>query len=148
MFCMVTTLDNFIDLEIITIWKMPSSINDHESWYHHMILWSRGTTCRWKFSKQNVFQNKYVYLDFAPRHSLVDTPFQIKWFVFSQTTAYLLTAITAFSVVLFQSGHIKIKFDAKFIIAILKKSYPFAILALLMSLYNRIDSVFIFNISY
>ncbi len=69
------------------------------------------------------------------------TPFQIKWFVFAQTAAYVLTAIITFVLVLVHSGRIKPKFDFGFIIAILKKSYPFAILALLMGAYTRIDSI-------
>lgn len=75
--------------------------------------------------------------------NVTQVEFKIKWFVFAQTSAYLLTAIIAFLIVLFYSGRIKIRFDVGFVIAILKKSYPFAILALLMGSYNRIDSVFL-----
>ncbi len=70
-----------------------------------------------------------------------DKPFQIKWFVFAQTAAYGFTAFVAFILVLAKSGRIKVNYDRKFIIAILKKSYPFAILTLLMAFYNRIDSI-------
>lgn len=71
--------------------------------------------------------------------NITNTEFKIKWFVFAQTAAYSLTALTAFLIVLFHSGKIKIKFDRQFSLAILKKSYPFAILTLLMATYNRID---------
>ena len=67
--------------------------------------------------------------------------FTIEWFVYAQTAGYLLTAIITFFVVLSKSGKIKIRFDYKFFIVFLRKSYPYALLILLMSFYNRIDSV-------
>ncbi|MBN1986175.1 MAG: oligosaccharide flippase family protein [Prolixibacteraceae bacterium] len=67
--------------------------------------------------------------------------FTIEWFVYAQTAAYLLTAVITFIIVLAQSGRIKIRFDSKFFIVFLRKSYPYALLILLMSFYNRIDSV-------
>lgn len=75
--------------------------------------------------------------------NITDTTFKIKWFVFAQTAAYLLTASITFFIVLWHSGTIKIKFDFPFLLSILKKSYPFAILGFLMGFYNRIDSVFL-----
>jgi len=73
--------------------------------------------------------------------NVTETPFQIKWFVFAQTAAYSITAFIAFILVLLRSGKIKIRFDLQFSLAILKKSYPFAILALLMASYNRFDAI-------
>jgi len=73
--------------------------------------------------------------------NVTNTQFQIKWFVFAQTAAYSITAFTAFVLVLFRSGKIKIRFDKRFSIAILKQSYPFAILTLLMASYNRFDAI-------
>ena len=73
--------------------------------------------------------------------NVTDTAFQIKWFVFAQTVAYSITAFIAFLLVLFKSGKIKIKFDVQFSFAILKKSYPYAILVLLMASYNRFDAI-------
>ena len=73
--------------------------------------------------------------------NVTDTPFQIKWFVFAQTVAYSITALVAFILVLLKSGKIKIKFDMQFSFAILKKSYPFAILTILMASYNRFDAI-------
>lgn len=67
--------------------------------------------------------------------------FTIEWFVYAQTTAYLLTAIITFIVVLAKSGKIKVRFNIKFAIVFLRKTYPYALLILLMSFYNRIDSV-------
>lgn len=72
---------------------------------------------------------------------VTSTPFQIVWFVYAQTLAYGLTAIITFIVVLTKSGMLHFKFDLGFFIVFLKQSYPYALLILLMALYNRIDSV-------
>ncbi len=82
-----------------------------------------------------------LFCSFLLWGNITNTPLKLKWFVFAQTAAYLITALIAFVLVLYHSGRIKLKFDSSFIIAILKKSYPFAILALLMGSYNRIDSI-------
>lgn len=67
--------------------------------------------------------------------------FTIEWFVYAQTAAYLLTSIITFVIVLKKSGKISIRFNPRFFIAFLRKSYPYALLILLMSFYNRIDGV-------
>lgn len=67
--------------------------------------------------------------------------FSIEWFVYAQSAAYLLTAIITFGIVLKKSGRIKVRFNRRFFFVFLRKSYPYALLILLMSLYNRIDSV-------
>jgi len=67
--------------------------------------------------------------------------FSIAWFVYAQTAAYVLTSLITFAIVLGKSGRIKIQFNFKFFLVFLRKSYPYALLILLMSFYNRIDSV-------
>lgn len=67
--------------------------------------------------------------------------FSIEWFVYAQTAAYLLTTLITFVLVLKQSGRIIIRFNVKFFYVFLRKSYPYALLVLLMSFYNRLDSV-------
>ncbi len=67
--------------------------------------------------------------------------FTINWFVYAQTIAYALTSLITFVLVLRKSGRIKVRFDLNFFRAFLRKSYPYALLILLMSFYNRIDSV-------
>jgi len=67
--------------------------------------------------------------------------FTIEWYVYSQTIAYILTALVTFLIVLKKSGKIKIRFNLRFALVFLRKSYPYALLILLMSFYNRIDSV-------
>lgn len=67
--------------------------------------------------------------------------FRISWFVYAQTAGYFITAIITLAVVLNKSGRIKVRFNPSFYLVFLRKSYPYAVLILLMALYNRIDSV-------
>ncbi len=73
----------------------------------------------------------------------LDTPFRIEHFVYAQTAAYTLAALTALGVVLHHAHLRKLHWNGTFFLLILKKSFPFALLYLLMSFYNRIDSVMI-----
>jgi len=75
--------------------------------------------------------------------NVTSSTFRIEWFVWAQTATYLLTAAVALCLVLWHSGMVKLKFDWHQWMHVLKQSYPFAILTLLMSTYNRIDSVMI-----
>jgi len=67
--------------------------------------------------------------------------FKIEWFVYGQTGAYMLTMFVAFVLVFRQSGGLKLSWNVPFSYMILKKSAPYALLVLLMSLYYRTDSV-------
>jgi len=73
--------------------------------------------------------------------NITSKPFQIEWFVYAQTISYTLTLITSAAIVRIRSGsfiklvHISASFK------ILRASYPFALLLLLMALFNRVDSV-------
>jgi O-antigen/teichoic acid export membrane protein len=67
--------------------------------------------------------------------------FRIEWFVYAQTLAYTLTALTALAIVISKGRVTRLSWNPTFFLMILKKSLPFAILFLLMSFYNRIDSV-------
>jgi len=69
--------------------------------------------------------------------------FRIEWFVYAQTAAYLATAIVAFIIVKQKARFKKLSWNWPFFLVILKKSFPFAVLVMLMAIYNRIDSVFI-----
>ncbi len=68
-------------------------------------------------------------------------PFKIDWFVYAQTAAYGFTALLGFVIVVFKSGFRRLSWNPIFFLMILKKSAPFALLVLLMTLYHRIDSV-------
>ena len=69
--------------------------------------------------------------------------FSIRWYAFAQTFAYLLTAIITLIIVFkkAKSKFLKLNWNLPFSIMIIKKSFPFAILVLLMTFYNRIDTV-------
>ncbi|HAN00749.1 MAG TPA: hypothetical protein DCQ26_19315 [Marinilabiliales bacterium] len=82
-----------------------------------------------------------IFCSFLLWGHITEEPFQIKWFAMAQTAAYAITALIAFALVLWRSGKIRIRFDWHFSMAILKKSYPYALLILLMAFYNRVDSV-------
>ena len=61
-------------------------------------------------------------------------------YVYIQTLIYLITAIIAFGIVLSKAGFIRFQWTRKFSMMILKQNFPFAMLAFLMSFYNRVDS--------
>jgi O-antigen/teichoic acid export membrane protein len=67
--------------------------------------------------------------------------FRFEWFVYAQSAAYLTASLITLGVVLSHTGRLKFYFDRRFFIVFLRKSYPYALLILLMSFYNRIDSV-------
>jgi len=67
--------------------------------------------------------------------------FKIEWFVYSQTLSYAVAAIIGFSIVYYQSSTFRMRFDRVFFYSMLKQSYPYALLVLLMSVYSRIDTV-------
>ena len=64
-------------------------------------------------------------------------------FVYAQTIGYVLTAAIAFITVLSKTHHFKLTWNWPFSLMILKQSFPFAILVLLMTFYNRLDAVMI-----
>ena len=72
---------------------------------------------------------------------VTNEPFRIEWFIYCQTVAYVLTALTALTIVVTKGRVTRLSWNPTFFLMILKKSLPFAILFLLMSFYNRIDSV-------
>jgi O-antigen/teichoic acid export membrane protein len=69
--------------------------------------------------------------------------FRIEWFVYAQTVAYFFTLLVAMSIIMRKAKFTKLNWNRAFFMVILKKSFPFAILVLLMSVYNRVDSVFL-----
>jgi O-antigen/teichoic acid export membrane protein len=64
-------------------------------------------------------------------------------FVYTQTAAYFITALLAFMVVFKKTDSFSLNWNWPFWLMILKKSFPFAILVLLMTFYNRLDAVMI-----
>lgn len=72
---------------------------------------------------------------------VTDEAFRIEWFIYAQTAAYVITAFVAFLIVVRKASFSRLKWNRPFFFMIIKQSFPFAILVLLMAFYNRIDSV-------
>lgn len=75
--------------------------------------------------------------------NITGQPFRIEWFIYAQTFSYIITALIAFAIVVRKAKFKKLKWNYPFFILIIRQSFPFAILVLLMAFYNRIDSVMI-----
>jgi len=67
--------------------------------------------------------------------------FNIYWFIWAQTFAYGVTLLLALYFLYVKQQLSKLKFNPKVSFTILKKSFPFALLILLMTIYYRSDSV-------
>jgi len=72
---------------------------------------------------------------------VTSAPFRIEWFVYSQTAAYALTALTALAVVIRKARFKRLNWNWPFFLMIMKQSAPFALLVLFMTFYNRLDPV-------
>ncbi len=68
---------------------------------------------------------------------------QLEWFVYSQTLSYGITLVLCFLVLKPSLNDLKWKFNKAFTFHLIKKSYPYAILGLLMGFYSKIDAVLI-----
>jgi len=69
--------------------------------------------------------------------------FKIEWFVYAQTISYTITSAIAFIIVYRNASFFRIRFNFAFLLLIIKQSYPFALLVLLMGLYTRMDMVMV-----
>jgi len=67
--------------------------------------------------------------------------FQIEWFVYAQSLSYFITLIISFLLVFRRTFNFSFKWNLNFALVILKSSFPYALLILLMTVYYRIDSV-------
>lgn len=65
----------------------------------------------------------------------------IMHYVYAQTAAYFMTSAIAFVIVISRTEFFKFRLSRAFAMMIFKKSFPFAILVMLMSFYNRLDTV-------
>jgi O-antigen/teichoic acid export membrane protein len=72
-----------------------------------------------------------------------EKPFQIEWLIWAQTIAWTVTAIVLFFILHQKVKSWNLKFNPTFWKAILKQSYPFALVFLLMTIYTRVDKVMI-----
>ena len=69
--------------------------------------------------------------------------FKIEWFVFAQMSSLGITALIAFLIIRKKLIKIQLRFKPAFLWLILKKSYPYALVIFLMTIYTRIDGVMI-----
>ncbi|MEL6862807.1 MAG: oligosaccharide flippase family protein [Bacteroidota bacterium] len=69
--------------------------------------------------------------------------FQIIWFVYAQTASLLLTISIGFILVSRRLERLQFRIRPAFLLFILKKSYPYALVIFLMTVYTRIDGVMI-----
>lgn len=67
----------------------------------------------------------------------------VKYFVLFQTISFALSAAISFYIVKSKTNNFKLNFNLNKIIVILKESYPYALLTLLMLMYSKIDTVLI-----
>lgn len=72
---------------------------------------------------------------------ITEGPFQIEWFIYTQTASYVVTTLITFLIVMKKASFTRLTWNRPFSLLILKKSFPFAILVLLMTFYNRVDTV-------
>ncbi|MBA3898926.1 MAG: oligosaccharide flippase family protein [Bacteroidetes bacterium] len=73
--------------------------------------------------------------------NIIEGQYKIEWFIYTQTAGYGITALIAFFVVLKKAGTFKLTWNRKFFISILKQSWPFALLILLMMIYTKSDTI-------
>jgi O-antigen/teichoic acid export membrane protein len=73
--------------------------------------------------------------------NITSQPFKIEWFIYAQTLAYVITTLVALLIVIRKAKFKGLRWNRPFFFIIIKQSFPFAILVLLMAFYNRIDSV-------
>lgn len=79
-----------------------------------------------------------LWSGFFPKSS-----FNIYSYIYAQTISYVITLIIAVTIVLRHTGKLTIRINIPFVIMIIKKSLPYALLVLLMSFYNRLEPVLI-----
>ena len=79
-----------------------------------------------------------LWSGFFPKES-----FNVYTYIYAQTVSYVITLIIAIAIVLRHTGKLTIRINIPFVIMIIKKSLPYALLVLLMSFYNRLEPVLI-----
>ncbi|MDZ4843968.1 MAG: oligosaccharide flippase family protein [Chitinophagales bacterium] len=67
--------------------------------------------------------------------------FIIEWFIYAQTASLLVTILVAAIIVALKHGMFSLRWDVKGMKEIALKTYPYALLGLLMSVYYRVDGV-------
>lgn len=70
-------------------------------------------------------------------------PFQIEYFVWAQTAAFLITAVVAFLAIRAEANFGIWKPRLDFIALLLRRSFPYALAVFLMTVFTRVDAVMI-----
>ena len=78
-----------------------------------------------------------LFSPWAPDH------FKIEWFIWIQTFCYATTLVVGFVLLIKHLNRPYFSWDPSFSISLIKKSWPYALLIVLMVLYTRIDGVMI-----
>jgi len=76
-------------------------------------------------------------------HPFFKGDFDIKWFALAQTASFLISVLVAVLLVFKRIGVPRLHWGKAFNVVILKKSFPYALLILLMMLYTRVDAMMI-----
>jgi O-antigen/teichoic acid export membrane protein len=67
--------------------------------------------------------------------------FTVEMFIYAQTFAYSAAFCAGFALVLARAEFFRLRFNRAFMMLIIRQSFPFALLVLLMGLYTRVDMV-------
>lgn len=78
---------------------------------------------------------------------LFDYYFDITYFIYAQTISYVLAIMIGISILFYKARNIRVQLDRKITYTILKRSFPYALLIIIMMIYTRVDSVMIERIS-
>lgn len=70
-------------------------------------------------------------------------PFKIEWFIYAQTLSLGIAALTMTGFIFNRIPKVRFKIKPAFLLLIIKQTYPYALLGILMSIYTRIDAVMI-----
>ncbi|MBL7951878.1 MAG: polysaccharide biosynthesis C-terminal domain-containing protein [Flavobacteriales bacterium] len=68
-------------------------------------------------------------------------PFRMEWFVWAQTVAYGTTALVAYVLVHRLAGGVRLAWQPAYAWVVVRQSFPYALLILLMTFYYRIDTL-------
>lgn len=72
---------------------------------------------------------------------ITDEAFKIEWFVYAQSIAYGLVFLSALAILFIKEPKIRIGFSMDEVSKVIRQSYPYALLGVLMMAYYRVDSV-------
>ena len=75
--------------------------------------------------------------------NVTSIPFQIEWFAYAQGAAYFTTILVALGILLFEVKLHFVKPDFKEVPSLVRRSLPFAVLTLIMTIYYRVDVIMI-----